>query len=135
MQNRLPPDDPREWLNRARGSLARARMVVQGGYIEDACTDTHQAAEKALKAILLHLCGSFPRTHSLEALVELIGAEGVDVPTRVRRAGRLTVYATARYPWPQEPVTGEEHAELVAIAADVVSWAESVLLEHKQGTD
>ena len=135
MRNRLPPDDPQEWLNRARGSLARARLIVPGGYIEDACTDAHQAAEKALKALLLQLRGGFPRTHSIEALVELIGAEGVDVPERVGSAGRLTVYATARYPWPDEPVTAEEHAELLVIATDVVEWVEHAFGESRRGTD
>ena len=34
---RLPPDDPREWLNRARSNLARARadIDVPGVYLED----------------------------------------------------------------------------------------------------
>ena len=28
---RFPPDDPREWLNRAKGNLARAKAPVPGG--------------------------------------------------------------------------------------------------------
>ena len=52
-RKRLPPDDPREWLNRARSNLLRAREVVQGVYLEDLCFDAQQAAEKAIKAVFV----------------------------------------------------------------------------------
>jgi HEPN domain-containing protein len=54
---RLPPDDPREWLNRARSSLTIARegAAFPEIYLEDLCFDAQQAAEKAIKAVLLHL--------------------------------------------------------------------------------
>jgi hypothetical protein len=53
---RFPPDDPREWLNRARSSLAKAAAAdIPEVYREDLCFDAQQAAEKALKAVLL--CG------------------------------------------------------------------------------
>ena len=46
-RQRFEPDDPREWLNRAQGNLARAKLLVKGGYFEDLCYDAQQAAEKA----------------------------------------------------------------------------------------
>src|SRR6266702_1719074 len=49
---RFPPDDPREWLNRARSNLARARAKIPDAYLEDLCFDAQQAAEKAIKAVL-----------------------------------------------------------------------------------
>ena len=47
-----PPDrfshnDPREWLNRARSNLARAKTRTDDAYWEDLCFDAQQAAEKA----------------------------------------------------------------------------------------
>ena len=45
---RFPPDDPREWLNRARSNLARAKVSVSGAYLEDLCFDAQQASEKAI---------------------------------------------------------------------------------------
>jgi HEPN domain-containing protein len=47
---RLPPDDPHEWLNRARSSLAKARegAAFPEIYLEDLCFDAQQAAEKAI---------------------------------------------------------------------------------------
>ena len=52
-RERFPHDDPREWLNRARSNLARARQRIPGTYLEDACFDAQQAAEKAVKGLLL----------------------------------------------------------------------------------
>lgn len=49
---RFRPEDPMEWLNRARSNLVRAKEVfhISGVYLEDLCFDAQQAAEKALKA-------------------------------------------------------------------------------------
>ena len=32
---RFPPDDPREWLNRARSNMAKAKNRVPDAYLED----------------------------------------------------------------------------------------------------
>ena len=53
-RERFPPDDPREWLNRARSNLAKAKACVVDVYWEDLCFDAQQAAEKAIKAVLIH---------------------------------------------------------------------------------
>ena len=50
---RYPPDDPREWLNRARSNLAMAKNRVEGAYLEDLCFEAQQAAEKAIKAVMM----------------------------------------------------------------------------------
>ena len=52
-RKRLPPDDPREWLNRARSNLARARKMIPGVYLEDLCFDAQQGTEKAIKAVFV----------------------------------------------------------------------------------
>jgi len=49
-RERLPPDDPREWLNRARSNLALAGKMAPDVYLEDLCFDAQQAAEKAIEA-------------------------------------------------------------------------------------
>jgi len=36
---RFSPDDPREWLNRARSNLARAKARSPDVYLEDLCFD------------------------------------------------------------------------------------------------
>ena len=81
---RFPPDDPREWLNRARGNLVRAKATLPGVYLEDLCFDAQQAAEKALKAVLLKSQGSFPYTHDLADLVTLLKESGAEIPEAVK---------------------------------------------------
>jgi len=53
---------------------------------------------------------------------------GWSVPEKVKRASMLTPYAVeSRYPGLSEPVNDEEHREAVAIAEEVLRWAEEVL--------
>ena len=62
---RLPPDDPREWINRAYSNLAQAEAGANlpAIYLEDLCFQAQQAVEKALKAVLLAKNVRFSRTH------------------------------------------------------------------------
>ena len=133
---RFPPDDPREWLNRARSNLARAKggIRIPNVYLEDLCFDAQQAAEKALKALLLHRGVRFPYVHDLAELVGLLEQAGQEVPGAVREAARLTRYAiVTRYPGLFEPVTSEEYEEALAIAEGVVRWAQEVIEQREEG--
>ena len=89
---RLPPDDPREWLNRARSNLVRARRGEAGVYLEDLCFDAQQAAEKAVKAVLVAHKVDFPYVHDLAHLLSLFEGTGAVVPEAVRQAEELTPY-------------------------------------------
>jgi len=125
---RLTPDDPREWLNRARSNLALARGGVEGVYLEDLCFDAQQAAEKALKGVLIHSRIRFPLVHDLAALVSLLETAGVTVPIDILQVARLTRYAVpARYPWVSESVTRDEYREALALAESGVRWAEAAI--------
>ena len=42
---RLPPDDPREWMNRARANLALAKNRVPYAYLDDLCFEARLTAE------------------------------------------------------------------------------------------
>jgi HEPN domain-containing protein len=122
---RLPPDDPREWLNRARSNLVRARRAIPGVYLEDLCYDAQQAAEKAVKAVIVHRGAGFPYTHNLTRLLGLLEKGGLAIPKYVRRAGDLTPYAVeSRYPGLSAPVTKRQHRTAVRIATAVIAWAE-----------
>ncbi|MBI3799108.1 MAG: HEPN domain-containing protein [Deltaproteobacteria bacterium] len=72
---RFPPDDPREWLNRARSNLSRAKAKTPDIYLEDLCFDAQQAAEKAIKAVLLKQGVSFPQAAVTSAAVVVRWAE------------------------------------------------------------
>lgn len=128
LPERFPPDDPREWLNRARGNLAKARVPVPGGYLEDLCFDAQQASEKAIKALLIARQIDFPYTYDLSHLLTILEARGESIPDAIRRPEELTRYAAhTRYPGFAEPVSESEYQEAIAIAEAVVRWAESRL--------
>jgi HEPN domain-containing protein len=122
---RFPPDDPREWLNRARSNLSRAKSKIPEAYLEDLCFDAQQAAEKAIKAMLMKKGIAFPYVHDLARLLTLLEDAGETIPESVRQAEDLTRYAVVtRYPGLTEPVTEAHYQEAVASAEAVVRWVE-----------
>jgi HEPN domain-containing protein len=127
--DRLAPDDPREWLNRARSNLALAKAnIAPDTYLEDLCFEAQQAAEKAIKALLIKRGIAFPYVHDLARLMTLLEQAGEQIPATVREAEALTRYATAtRYPGLAEPVTEKEYRQAVAAAESVLSWVDSRL--------
>ncbi len=118
------------WLKRARSNLERAKMgkVSQGILYEDLCFDAQQAVEKSLKAILIKLNQSFPKTHSIGILLKLIEEAGVEIPENINQAKLLTAYAVdSRYPGDYEPVSKEEYEEALKIAEDVFKWLDNII--------
>ena len=118
------------WLKRARSNLERAKIgkVSQGILYEDLCFDAQQAVEKSLKAILIKLNQSFPKTHSIGILLKLIEEAGVEIPQNINQAKLLTTYAVdARYPGDYEPVNKEEYKEALKIAEDVFKWLDNII--------
>jgi HEPN domain-containing protein len=126
----MPPDptSPGAWLRHARSDLAAARARVSDDQLlEHLCFHAQQAAEKALKAVLLAAGVGFPRTHDIQALLSLLPPE-VAAPVAVRSAPTLTPYAVEfRYPGLAEPVDESEHREALRLADAVVAWAESII--------
>lgn len=125
LPERFPPDDPREWLRRARSNLSRAKARIPEVYLEDLCFDAQQAAEKAIKALLVKRGIAFPYVHDIAYLLTLLEQTGLQIPDPVRRAEDLTRYAVVtRYPGVAEPVTESHYREALASAEVVVRWAE-----------
>ena len=117
-------------MNRARSNLAKARLgyEFEGVYLEDLCFDAQQAAERALKAVLIHLGTPFPYVHDLSRLLSLIEESGIPIPEDVKEAAILTDYAVStRYPGLSEPVSLDEYREAMALAARVLTWAQGIL--------
>ena len=128
LPERFPPDDPREWMNRARSNLIRAKGRMPGVYLEDLCFDAQQAAEKAIKAVMMARNIAFPYVHDLDHLLSLLEEGGEAIPAAIRQAHELTKYATImRYPGGIRPVSESEYQEAIAIAEAVVRWAEERL--------
>ena len=120
--------DPREWLNRARSSLRHAKAADESVYLEDLCYDPQQAAEKAIKGVLLHKRIPFPYIHDLDRLLQLVPNTGEALPEAVSQAGDLTRYAAVRYPRVFSQVTEQEYQQALSVAEEVVLWAERIIL-------
>ena len=87
-----------------------------------------QAAEKAIKAVMIERGIDFPYVHDLAHLLSVLEEAGEIIPEDIRAAETITNYSSAaRYPNVGSPVSGQEHSEAVAIAEAVVHWAEGHL--------
>ena len=69
----MTPDEARlrevkEWLNKASGDLASARVLAGVNHLANALFHCQQAAEKSLKGFLTWNQSPFRRTHDLEEL-------------------------------------------------------------------
>ena len=73
---RFPSDDPREWMNRAQSDLIQAKNEVPGVYLENLCFNAQQAAEKAIKAVMVLRGINFPYIHDLTRLMSMLEASG-----------------------------------------------------------
>lgn len=128
---RLEPDTPQAWLAYANSDLTLAAASIPGVMRENLCFHAQQAAEKSLKAVLIFRNIPFPKTHSIKLLIELL-PDDMARPVELLAAVTLTEYATVfRYPGEVEPITAEEHLHLVAMATNVVRWAERII--HQRG--
>ena len=69
------------WIRQAHSDLEAARCTAKQGFHAQACYLAGQAAEKALKALLVAAGVTPPYSHSLERLVELLQQEGFNLAT------------------------------------------------------
>ena len=122
------PGSPADWLRYARSDLELARVVRPDEVLfEGLCFHAQQAAEKALKAVLIAKGVPPPKTHNIRTLLDLLPHE-VIAPQEIEDAASLTDYAViSRYPGDFESVNEEEYKEAVRLAETVVLWAERII--------
>ena len=81
VKNYMPPDhettgSPSRWLHYAHADMLVATVTLpEGGMYEQLCFHAQQAAEKAIKAVLVHLGINFPRAHNIQGLIDLLPEE------------------------------------------------------------
>jgi HEPN domain-containing protein len=130
-----PPDAPtsgsaRDWLRHAASDLHLARIALPDPDVlrNQIAFHAQQTAEKALKAVLVARDVRFPRTHDLEALIEIVQLAGVPWPFAPAKIGALSPFAVeTRYPSGLAQITDAEAIEAVEIAATVLRWASQVV--------
>jgi HEPN domain-containing protein len=83
-------------LRKALADEALVKTVVQNNDVSSELVGYHcqQAVEKLLKAWLSNLGINYPKTHNLQALLELLEQGGQKLPEQMADIDRLTPYAT-----------------------------------------
>ena len=96
---------PQAWFQQATDDLAVARLTRDNGFFAQACYHSSQAAEKALKGLLLELGQEPPRTHVLSQLLEALANQGLNVDAlKALPLNNLSrIRATSRYPLDATP--------------------------------
>ena len=128
--NPPPSGSPNDWLRHAASDLHLAGIALPDPEVMRNQNAFHgqQAAEKSLKAVLVARKIHFPRTHDLEALIEMIQLSGLTWPFAPAEIEALTPFAVeTRYPGGLAQVTATEAEEAVLAARRVVEWARAVV--------
>lgn len=127
-----PPGSSGDWLRRAQSDFISAQgPQPRDVLLEDLCFHAQQAAEKALKAVLVSRLIPPPRTHNIGVLLDRAAKE-LFIPSYLYDGISLTDYAVhARYPAEREPIQEEEYHEAIRLAETFVQWAESVAIDRQ----
>ncbi|MEM2909794.1 MAG: HEPN domain-containing protein [Nitrososphaerota archaeon] len=118
-------DEVVDWLDSSEADLKHAKKSLEIGDYSWACFAAQQAAEKALKALVIHVIGEYPRGHDLVKLYRMI-KEVVKLKVSEGGLARLSAYYTqARYPnagieRPHEELSKELAIEAIEVAEVVV---------------
>ena len=95
LQRVRDPSETIEWLDAARRDLDIARLLLSHGHWDASAFHSHQAAEKALKAVQIRRSKRFDRIHDIAALCRSVDAP----PALTEHAALLRAYYTGgRYP-------------------------------------
>jgi HEPN domain-containing protein len=119
-------------LRRASGDLQACRVLIDNPDIDDNIVGFHaqQAAEKALKVVLVLQGVDLPLSHDLKFLVRQVRESGIEPPGELSEAQWLTPWAAElRY---DEPTALDRPAAL-AVAENAVGWAEALLSDATAG--
>jgi HEPN domain-containing protein len=119
----------REWVEKAEGDFATARREKRARWSPNpaaACFHAQQCAEKYLKALLQEADTPFPKTHDLEALLDLLVASQPDLAQMREALAVLTEYAVA-FRYPGERATPGMAADALRHATRVRNTARELL--------
>lgn len=118
---------PQAWFSQAENDLQMASVAVDHGFFSQACYHASQAAEKALKSLILELGEEPPHTHVLGQLLQQLVALGIDAAPfdalPLRLLSRMS--ASSRYPIDATPPADlfdrSDAQQAITIARSVLS--------------
>ena len=118
---------PSGLLDLAKADLATACRLLVPGLYHNACYHAQQAAEKALKAVLLYEIATFSKTHDLSRLIDAIRVTQPTFPVFALESAVLNEYAVdIRYE--PEALTDIDVDETKA----AIGYAEKILYHARQ---
>jgi HEPN domain-containing protein len=92
-------DDAGSWLRYAEENLRSARLLLEHGLLNPCLQHAQQEVEKALKAILIARAIPVRRTHSIQALVNLLVTNGLPSGVTPEECNLLdAIYLPSKYP-------------------------------------
>ena len=115
------------WLAKAADDLTIAELILDSdvGVEWAACFHSQQAAEKAVKAVLVHRGTDFPKSHRLDRLARLLPSSSRG-DFDIAALTELAPWAVAgRYPEDIENPTPDAARVLFGLAAEAVRHARS----------
>lgn len=124
------PDLPAQWIAHAESDLRLGRLGADDPSVlrEQVCFHAQQAAEKAVKAVLLSRAIEFPYPHDIKGLLMIAETNGIVIPPDIQQAVMLTPYAVeTRYPADWMDITESDVEEALKTARNTIGWARSIL--------
>ena len=124
------PDRSKDWLAQAKRDLNHAIHACKDKDFEWSCFSAQQGAEKAVKAVFLHLHGE-SRGHSVFALLKAL-SDKIEVSERLIEAAKNLDkhYIPTRYPngfdsgMPGEYYTKKDAQEAIENAQQIIEFSE-----------
>ena len=117
--------DHDEWINRANSAYQYAITLTNDEvFFEDKCYQAQQAAEKAIKGLLIYFGEDPEYTHDITKLLNVL-EKYVVVDDNIMKTSFLTQYAIiTRYPGAQYEATEEMYLEAIELAKNCLEWVE-----------
>ena len=121
-------NDFRAWLKRAESALSLGKTDNSDDILyEDLCFQLQQAAEKAIKALLIYNNIEPSKTHSFKILINKLETL-MTFPEQIKRLIELEDYAVqTRYPGDYTPVEEDEYFDALKITEDALKWVKTKL--------
>lgn len=121
-------NDFKAWIEHAEDDFTNTKKLIRGRKpsIYGTCFHAQQCAEKYMKALLVHKDKSFPMTHDLVLLNNLLTQVGIFIGMTEDTLDTLSAYAVAtRYPGASP--TMDDAKEAIEIAKTIRKFSRTFL--------
>jgi len=123
-----------DWLRQAKRNLLSARVNFNAELYEETCYESHQAAEKAIKALLQQF-GVERRGYSLLYLVREIQSRNIEIPKDIMNCVTYLDkhYIPSRYPdvfsegAPMDYYSRDDGLRCIDCAEEILKWVDKLI--------